>query len=187
MAGRPRRRARLEAGLPAEATAAVGPTPVHDAAARRARNYSWETFRKHNFLSVRNGATSQRVFGPLARQLADALLEVAPDLADVRYAAAVTRWAEAEAQESLLVLALDRVVEAEGIASDRAEQLQHSLDKVRGRSSRLRADLGLTPRGHVELVAGRAQAEHQIVDLDALRAAGRAAIEARARNEETQR
>jgi hypothetical protein len=178
--GRPRRRARREAGLPAEATPAVGATPVHDAAKARHTGYVWERFRVGNFLSVRNGAASQRVFGPLARQLADALLEVAPDLGDVRYAAAVTRWAESEAQESLLMFELDRVVQSEGITSERAEQVQRSLDKVRGRSSRLRADLGLTPRGHVELVAGRAQAEHSIVDLGELRAAGRRAIEQRA-------
>jgi hypothetical protein len=181
--GRPKRRARREAGLPAPATPAVGATPVHDAKAKAARGYRWETFRKNNVMAIRHGAATQQVFGPLARELTEALLEVAPDLRDPRYAAAVTRWSEAEAQESLIMYELDKVVDAEGITSERAEQLQRSLDKVRARSSRLRADLGLTPRGHVELVAGRAHAEHEIVDVEAIRVRGRAAIEARARED----
>jgi hypothetical protein len=179
--GRPRRRARREAGLPAQATPAVGPTPVHDAKVKLASGYVWESFRRNNVMAIRHGASTQQVFGPLARELVQALLEACPDLDEPRYAAAVQRWAEAEAQESLLVFELDRVVEAEGIASERAEQVQRSLDKVRGRSARLRADLGLTARSHVELVAGRAQAEYSIVDLGELRTAGRQAIEARAR------
>jgi hypothetical protein len=173
--------------VPAPATPVVPgvATPVHDRKAKAARGYVWETFRKHNFMSVRNGASSQRIFGPLARELADGLLEACPDLADVRYAAAVTRWSEAEAQESLMVFELDRVVDAEGVGSERAEQLERRLDRVRARSARLRQDLGLTPRGHVELVAGRAHAEHEIVDLEGLRRRGREAIEARtARDDE---
>jgi hypothetical protein len=157
--------------------------PVHAAKAKAARGYRWETAAPGNFLSVRNGASTQRVFGPLAKQLAKALLAECEDLRNPRYAAAVTRWSEAEAQESLLVFELDRVVSSEGITSERAEQVQRSLDKVRGRSARLRADLGLTPRGHVELVAGRAHAEHEVVDVEAIRARGRAAIEARARED----
>jgi hypothetical protein len=185
MAGRPRRRARIEAGLPAQATPAEGPAPVHDAKAKAARNYSWETFRRGNVMAIRHGASTQQVFGPLARELLQALLEACPDLDDPRYAAAVQRWAEAEAQESLLLFELDRVVEAEGITSERAEQLQRSLDKVRGRSSRLRADLGLTPRGHVELVASRADVESRVVDLAKIRQRGREAIEARAKDGDT--
>jgi hypothetical protein len=185
--GRPGRRAR-RAG---EVTGAAAPTnpdyPVHRAAAERAANYTWEPFAKGNYLAIRNGASSQRVFGPLARQLAQGLLAACPDLGDVRYAAAVTRWSEAEAQESLLVFELDRVVEAEGITSERAGQAQQSLDKVRGRSARLRADLGLTPRGHVELVAGRANAEHTLVDLDEIRRKGRRALEARRALDEAER
>jgi hypothetical protein len=119
----------------------------------------------------------------LAKQLADGLLEACPDLGDPRYRAAVTRWSEAEAQESLLMFELDRVVEEEGIVSERAEKVQHSLDRVRSKSQKLRADLGLTPRGHVELVSGRAAAEREYVDLAGLRARGRAEIEARAREE----
>jgi hypothetical protein len=174
--GRPRRREREATGAMVEP---VPPGPVHAAKAKAARGYRWETASAGNFLSVRNGASTQRVFGPLAKQLAKALVSECDDLRNPRYVAAVTRWSEAEAQESLLVFELDRVVDAEGITSERAEQLQRSLDKVRGRSSKLRADLGLTPRGHVELVAGRAQAEHQLVDLDGIRRRGRAALRAR--------
>jgi hypothetical protein len=158
----------------------VGPTPVHDAAAKRAGGYVWERFRDGNFLSVRHGGSSQRVFGPLARPLAAALLEAAPDLAEVRCAAAVTRWSEAEAQESLLVYALDTVIAAHGVGCDEAEALERRLDRVRARSARLRQDLGLTPRGHIELVSGRANIEHTLVDLEGLRRRGREAIEARA-------
>jgi hypothetical protein len=168
-------------------TAPLQPTnpdlPVHKAAAKRAERYVWEPFQKGNALGIRHGASSQKVFGPLARQLADGLLAACPDLADVRYRAAVTRWSEAEAQESLLVFELDRVVASEGIDSEHAEMVERRLDQVRGRSSRLRADLGLTPRGHVELVTGRAHAEREFVDLEGLRARGRQAIEARAREE----
>jgi hypothetical protein len=182
--GRPGRRARA-AGERAGPAAPTNPDlPVHRAAAEKASSYVWEDFRRGNFLSVRNGASSQRIFGPLARQLADGLVKACPDLGDVRYAAAVTRWSECEAQESLLMFELDQVVSSEGITSERAEQIQKSLDKVRGRGSKLRSDLGLTPRGHVELVAGRAQAEYQLVDLDATRRRGRAALEARARADE---
>lgn len=171
-------------------TAPAAPTnpdlPVHRAAAKRAERYVWEPFQKGNALAVKHGAASQRVFGPLARQLADRLLEACPDLGDVRYRAAVTRWSEAEAQESLLVFELDRVVASDGVDSEAAEMLERRLDRVRARSSRLRADLGLTPRGHVELVAGRAHAEREFVDLEGLRARGRAAIEARAVRDETE-
>jgi len=175
--GRPRRREREATGQKVEP---VPPGKVHAAKAKAARGYRWETAAPGNFLSVRNGASTQRVFGPLAKQLARGLLEQCPDLDDVRYAAAVTRWSEAEAQESLLVFELDRVVEAEGVESEHAEMVERRLDRVRARSQKLRADLGLTPRGHVELVTGRAAAEHAVVDLTELRRRGREAIEARA-------
>jgi hypothetical protein len=116
--------------------------------------------------------------------LAENALEAAPDLANVRYRAAVQRWAECEAQESLLVFELDRVVEAEGLESERAEQVERRLNRVRSKSQKLRAELGLSPRGHVELVSGRAHAEREFVDLAGLRARGRASIEAREQLEE---
>jgi hypothetical protein len=179
--GRPKRRAREAEGKQVEP---VPPGKVHAAKERAARGYRWETAAPGNYLGVKHGAASQRVFGPLARQLADGLLEACPDLGDVRYRAAVTRWSEAEAQESLLVFELDRVVASEGVESEAAEMVERRLDRVRARSSRLRADLGLTPRGHVELVSGRAHAEREFVDLESLRARGRASIEARAARDE---
>jgi hypothetical protein len=182
--GRPRRREREATGQKVEP---VPPGPVHAAKTKQARGYRWETAAPGNLLAIRHGAATQKVFAPLARQLAAGLAKACPDLGDVRYAASVTRWAEAEAQESLLVFELDRVVEAEGVTSERAEQVQRSLDRVRGRSARLRADLGLTPRGHIELVAGRASAEHTLVDLDEIRRKGRRALEARRAVDEAER
>lgn len=161
MPGRPARRSR---GGPQHPDG--GPSP--------ARGYRWEPFAEGNVVSLRHGAHAARKVDPLAAELATGLLVDRPDLE--RFPEVLLAWARAEARCILL-----------------AEwQLEHGLidddGNVRGGryvaqferlASDLRSRLGLDPRSEAELLRDRAEAERSVVDLDAIRARGRAALETR--------
>ena len=162
--------------------------PVHKAAEERARAYVWESFQPGNALSIRHGAQSERVVGPLADQLAEWLVAEYPDLAEGRYAFSVSAWARAEARAALLSLFLDAQGLVHGDGDRRGEAREHLLEQVRKeerRASEERKNLGLNPAAHATLEKQRAEALKGAVDLTELQRRGREAIEARAAREET--
>jgi len=179
MAGQPKRRTRRAAGVSAAGTRQAGdPTPVHDAAAKRARSYQWETFEPGHYLSVKTGAHSPRIVGRLAADLACWLVEAFPDLAGDRYRLSVAALARAETLVALLVRRLDEVdvVDEHG---DVRERLLRELRSAERRASEERKALGLDPVAHSKLVRERAEATLAGFDLDAAITKGREVLDAR--------
>ena len=150
------------------------PTPVHDAAERRARNYSWESFRAGNFLAIRHGANSERVLAPLAAQLAAALIAERPDLGVPMYRFAVSAWARAETLAMLLFSAIDG-----GSIGAPAKSILTEHRAAERRAAEERRNLGLDPGSHARLMKERADVARDLVDLDAIRARGREGFDAR--------
>lgn len=70
-----------------------------------ARGYSWPPFEPGNEVATRHGANSERHVGPLAEQIATALLthpDTPPYVREPSYAAVVRAWSRAEAVVELL-------------------------------------------------------------------------------------
>ncbi|HSH61278.1 MAG TPA: hypothetical protein VK988_16880 [Acidimicrobiales bacterium] len=137
-----------------------------------ARNYSWPTAERGNFIALRHGARSRRIYEPIAADLAAGLLEERPDLD--AYPDALAQWAEAEARAELL----RKWVAEQGMFD--ADQAPRSgvLTWVRvfeNQAQEARKTLGLDPRSHAELVKVRAEATTQTVDIETLMARGREA------------
>lgn len=142
-----------------------------------ARMYSWKQFGKGHTLSLKNGNRSPRVIGALAERLAAALLVERPDLRP--FIASVTTWAHSESRAAILRVVLDD----RGILDDDGRVRVDLLQQIRAEERRAgeeRKVLGLDPRSALELVRARTEAEHSAVDLDALRARGKAAFARRA-------
>lgn len=137
-----------------------------------ARGYSWPPFAPGHTLSMRSGIWSARKVDPLAAELAAGLLDERPFLA--RYPETVWAWARAEARCALLSdwIAEHGLVDAEGVPSAPLRYVAQ-FEKL---AIDLRARLGLDPRSELDLVRDSAEAERSAVDLDALRARGRAAM-----------
>jgi len=111
--------------------------------------------------------------------LAAGLVEDRPDLG--RYPEAVAGWATAEAQAALIRRRLDEVGSLDDHGEPRAGLLNW-LTKLESAAGRHRAVLGLDPTAEARLSRDRAAAAAlaTAVDLDALAARGRAALDARA-------
>jgi hypothetical protein len=176
--GRPGRRARLAGEVSGPASPTNPDLPVHKAAEERARSYVWEPFQPGNALSIRHGAKSEKVVGPLANQLAAWLVAEHPDLGESRYAFSISAWARAEARAALLSLYLDE----QGFVDADDEARERLLAALRGeerRASEERKLLGLSPADHARLERQRAEAVVAgVASLDGIRAAGRQALEA---------
>jgi hypothetical protein len=188
--GRPGRRARKagERSGPAEPTNAD--YPVHAEAERRARSYVWEDFRPGNALSIRHGATSERVVGPLASELAAWLVAEFPDVGEPRYRFSVSAWSRAEAPAALLSLFLDARGIVHGDGDQRGEPREALLKSLRAeerRATEERARLGLSPADHAKLERQRAEAVAGVASLDGIRAVGREALERRRELESAER
>jgi hypothetical protein len=133
-------------------------------------------FAAGNEASLRHGAFSKRRFEPVAQELMAGVLEDRPDLG--RYPEALAAWADSEARAWLL---RDWLTEhGMFIDGETAEGVLKWLVAFDKRAEAGRVRLGLDPRSEAELANAQADAERSVVDLDALRAAGREAIEARA-------
>jgi hypothetical protein len=137
-----------------------------------ARNYKWADAEPGNFIALKHGARSRRVYEPIARDLATGLLEERPDLED--FPDALTQWAEAEARAELL-----RAWVAERGMFD-AENTPRSgvltwLRVFENQALEARKTLGLDPRSHADLIRSRADAIKGELDLDGLAARGREA------------
>jgi hypothetical protein len=128
-----------------------------------------------NLAALKHGAWSARKVEPIARAFIDAVLERRADL--VAHPEAVFAWAQSEAR----ALMLGEYVADVGVGSDAALRVLRYEAQFQKLASELRGRLGLDPKSEAELVTAQATAAHEVVDLDAIRARGRAALRA-ARN-----
>jgi hypothetical protein len=133
-------------------------------------------FENGNAVALRHGAYSPAEIEKRAAAVHEALLEVAPWVAEAHYAPSVDRYLKATAREQLAHEALmsgeakvtPRLLEAATAASRLAWAMGDAL--------------GLTPAGHAKLkllVAGAADAEASLADLIAEGKQVRLAAEAR--------
>ena len=112
---------------------------------------------------------------PEAAQLAEALLEVRPDLG--AYPETVWAWARAEAR----CLILDEWLEENSLVDENGKPapVARYVGQFERLAGELRARLGLDPRSEAELASSRAQATLQSFDIEELRARGREVVEQR--------
>ncbi len=110
---------------------------------------------------------------PLVQELVAGLLADRPDLE--RFPETVVAWGRAEARCVLF----DAYLMSDTPDSERALKTARFVGQFERLAIELRARLGLDPRSEVELARDRAQATREAVDLDAIRARGRASLEAR--------
>jgi hypothetical protein len=141
-----------------------------------ARGYSWPPFERGNAAATRHGVWSARRVDPLACELVAGALDDRPALH--RHPEAVMAWARAEARCLLLAdwVAEHGLVDADG---NTPAPLRY-IAQFERLALDLRARIGLDPRSEAELVREQAEAAGATFDLDALRARGRAALDARA-------
>jgi hypothetical protein len=139
----------------------------------QARRYSWAPFEAGNAAGVRHGAWSERRLSPLAAELVAGLLADRPDLAG--YPEVVAAWARAEARCELF----DRYLADEQLDGANALKVARHVTSFERLADSMRQRLGLDPRSEAELVRERAEAGRELVDLEAIRARGRAALQRR--------
>lgn len=135
-----------------------------------ARDYKWADATPGNFIALKHGARSRRIYEPAAADLAAGLLEDRPDLED--YPDALTQWAESEARAELLRKWVAEQGMFDGDQTPRSGVLTW-LRVFENQAAEARKVLGLDPRSHAELVKVRAEATTQAIDLEALAARGR--------------
>jgi hypothetical protein len=139
------------------------------------RGYTWPPFALGNTWQLRHGATHAATVEPVAAELVESLLERRPDL--VAFPEAVAAWGRAEARCLLLEswFVEHGLLDAKGKPTA-SESLLSSNERL---AMQLRERLGLDPKSEAELARGQAEAARSVVDLDALRERGRAALKAR--------
>jgi hypothetical protein len=144
-----------------------------------ARKYTWAPFEPGHTLSLQHGGYSPRVYGDTAEALVAWVLEQRPHLAP--YSTAVAAWAELEARCGVLRAHLDE----HGMLDDRGRPRPavELLLRLERQADRARQRLGLDPRADVDLVKATAETQHLTSDLDAIREAGRKALETAERAE----
>jgi hypothetical protein len=142
-----------------------------------ARGYTWAPFTAGHTVSLKHGAHSPRVVGPLAEQLEAGLNERAPWASAEAFAPTRAAWAWAEAQSAVLRSFLDE----HGVL-DEDHQPRPAVDllgRVESRAERLRTELGLTPMALAKLLSSLSNVNPAAAagGLDALVAAGAAVRE----------
>jgi len=141
--------------------------------ARPARGYSWPTATAGNTIAVKSGAYSPRVVEPLAVEILGELVAARPDLA--AYPGEIAALARLEARAALL----DRDLAARGLYDKRGKLRDSALREWRAcerQAADLRRELGLSPRSEAALRRDQVAAVATAVDLEAVRAAGRATV-----------
>ena len=147
------------------------------------RGYRWPPFSKGNELQRRHGATMPKVVDPISDELVEGLLERRPDLE--RFPEALAAWGRAESRCLLLAAWFGEhgLLDGKGQATASAQLLNQS-ERL---ASEMRGRLGLDPKSESELAQSQAQAAASVVDLDAIRARGRKALEAHRERERLSR
>lgn len=137
-------------------------------------------FEAGNTVALKHGAYSSRHVEPLARRIADTLVEVAPWSAAPTFAAARRAWSWAEAEAELLRAFVNEhgLLDTEGEERPAAKALHRAEAKARN----LRSDLGLDPMSCAKLMSLVAGLDAALPDdaRDQLLAEGRRILEARA-------
>ena len=161
-----------------------------------ARRYRWRDFGEDRrgdpvpdggdyaaSVSTRHGALSERKIDPIAATLAAELLADRPDLQ--RYPEAVAAWARAESRCLVLEswIMEHGLLDGDGKATA-SERLLASSERL---AMQFRDRLGLDPKSEAELAKTQAEAARSVVDVDALRARGREALERRRELESAER
>ena len=145
-----------------------------EASGMQARGYSWPPFEPGNKAAVRHGAYSIEVYGPVARELVAGVLEDRPQLG--RYRTAVAAWADVEAR----CLVVREHLAEHGMFDDKGapRPAVELLVKLERQADKARQRLGLDPKADADLARATADAHVASADLEAVRAAGRKALEA---------
>lgn len=146
---------------------------------RAARGYSWPPFERGNTAALKHGAASPTLIQPLADAFVAQLQAVATWATLPPFAGTVESWAWAEGQAHLL----RRYLEEHGHLDAEGEERPASrmLDRIEGRLSKLRDQLGLNPAALGKIVkdaAVVATATGDVQTLAALNAEGLRIIEA---------
>lgn len=142
-------------------------------------------FQTGNEVTTVHGARSAARWQPLADQLAERLVEVAPWTAGQAHTLTVAAWSRAEAQSCLLAAYLDEHGLLDDEGNPRSAVTQY--ERVETRAANLRRELGLTPLALAKLLQALASVadSHGVADgLEAVRAAGRQITQAHARSED---
>jgi len=139
-----------------------------------ARGYTWAPFHEGNLAALRHGAYSPRIVAPLADELARWLLQQRADLEE--FAFSVSAWARAETLCAILVHAIGDPVDERG---EPRERLLKEWRAAERRAAEERIRLGLDPTAAARLTRERADAVRGVIDLEAIRERGRAALKAR--------
>lgn len=178
---RPRGRPRKSTNTGAEIEPNRHGDPARFGEIKPARGYRWEPFQQGHLINMTAGHRAPRVYEPIARELVTGLLEDHPDL--VRFPELLSAWADAEARAYLLRLHLSE----HGMLGEDFEP-KHSLlswlQKFETTAARRREDLGLTPSSEAKIARERTEASILSVDLQAIAARGREALDAQQRARE---
>ncbi len=152
----------------------------HSGPGHTARGYSWPPFEAGHWKSLKHGAESPRKIRPIAEAIEAGLVDQATWTDRPAFQSARTSWAWVEAQLVVLRVWIDEHGELDA-TSERAVVL---AEKLEGRASKLRAELGLTPQSLAKLLhslAAVAATGGDSQGLAAVKAEGQAIVEARER------
>ena len=136
-------------------------------------------FEPGHTLSLRHGARSPRMLGPIAERLMAELVEAAPWCQRPAFTAEARSWAWAEAR----CVVLREWTDQHGLLSDEALLAAGELARAETRAASARDRLGLNPMSMARLMATISQASAGTEGddaLEALKAEGRRIVEARA-------
>lgn len=142
-----------------------------------ARGYSWPAFGDGNTAAERHGADSERRWRPLAEQLEQDILGLAPWLTRPGFRPAVRAWAKAEAQATLIGEWLDE----HGLLDDEGEPRPAATYSLRLEASAAakRQALGLDPLSFAKLLQTFTGTRGTDDVLESLQAEGAAILTAR--------
>jgi hypothetical protein len=135
-------------------------------------------FAEGNEAAVKHGGTSPKRWRPIAEHLAAEVVTDAPWLTRPAFRHSVDAWAACEAQSQLVDAWIDEVGPLTAKGGPRAAMALS--DRLHARAASLRARLGLDPQSMSKLLATFAGVPGSEDALAALRAEGRALVEARA-------
>ena len=134
-------------------------------------------FEEGHLTRLKFGARSPRVYGAVAERLLEDLLTAKPELAD--YPEEVAAVAQQEAIVALMRIEVARGITDKATGQPRLALLARYFSAERA-AAKARDRIGLAPMSEAVIARERADAIKSAVDLHALAARGRAALEARA-------
>ena len=143
-----------------------------------ARGYKWPDATPGNVIALKHGARSPRMYEPLAAEMFEEVMAARPDWQG--YEETVAAACRFKARAALL----DAWLAEHGMFDDRGRPRESAMkwwSQLESKAAALFASLGADPTSEARLARDRATATAVAFDLEAVREAGRAAIEARGR------